>query len=322
MLLRIFTFLLLIVLAAQASAQVDITLKESVEVHSRDVKLSDIAILHSSTDQSYVEILGKMIIATMVHINQPLRIDAPKLEHLIVRQEPALRDRFHLSGAAAVMVVLPGTEFPLSQVMDSAKTFLRTELNKQPSPFEIVDGRIERQLLLIPKGQLELIPRFSGSSNPAKKMNVTVDIFVNNSRFDSIPVALEINMTKRVYRLTHSVARGKILKKDDYEIEEEQIDRSTRIAALLDPNTDISNMRVRRNMPANSVLYQEDVEVAPLVTHNQKVVAELKTNGIVIEKTAIAQTDGALGQLIKVADSDSSSIYFAKVIAQGRVEVK
>ncbi len=90
----------------------------------------------------------------------------------------------------------------------------------------------------------------------------------------------------------------------------------------MDPRRNLSNFRLIRTVASDSVLYRADIEAIPHVARNQKVMAELKSNGIVIEKTVVAQSDGQLGQVIKVADSQTETMFSAKVVAHGRVEVK
>jgi flagella basal body P-ring formation protein FlgA len=286
------------------------------------MKLSDIAAINVENEHINTEILGNIVVATLVHVNQPLNIKADKLKRLIALEEPAVRNKIHLTGAASVTVVLPGVDFPMNEVLDSAKSFLSAELNKQSSPFEILDARATRHLSQIPKGRLELSPRFSGKFTIAKQIDVLVDVYVNDNRFDSIPVSVTINLTEQVYRMTRAAARGEILKSGDYQLTAMPIDRSTRVAALLAPGADFTALRLRRSIKANSILYRDDFEITPLVTRNQKVSAEFRTGGIIVENTAIAQSDGRLGDVIKVASSDSASIYYAKVTAKGHVEVK
>ncbi len=207
MFLRTLILLLLTVLVPPAQAKIQIQLKEFAQAQSRQVTLNDIAIVQQNTEGFNAEILGQMVVATIAHINQPLLIDAKHLERLIARQQPALRDKLQFIGATSVSVLLPGDEISFSQVIDAAKTFLRTELAKHSSQLAIHEGKVERNALLVPKGSLKFSPRFSsGSSEPEKMMHVTVDIFVNDKRIDSIPVNLEI-ASKEVFFRTLFIER-------------------------------------------------------------------------------------------------------------------
>jgi len=322
MLLRFPILLMLAALAGPACARIEVRLKDFAEAKSHQVVLSDIAVLDSNAEGVRLETLEKMVIATITHIDQPLRIEAGQLMRVMARQQPALRDKMQFTGAAAVSVVLPGQAFPAERVTEAAKSFVRAELGRHASRFEIHDARMERDAVSIPRGELQLKPRLIGSATPAAKMHIAVDMFVNGRRVDSVPVSVEISMALPVYRLTRSMTMGETLKPEDCEIVEQAIDPSMRIASLLDPATDLSALRLRRNIAAHALLYREDIERIPDVSRNQKVLAELKNNGIVIEKTVVAQADGQLGQIIKVADAQSAATYSARVIAHGRVEVK
>lgn len=323
------TLLTICAFAGSAYAQIEVQLKESAQAQSRQVRLAEIATINSGTENIRQEALGSMVIATIAHMNQPLRIEARKLERILARQQPGL-GKIQFTGATAVSVVLPGEELPLDRVAESAKSFLQSTLSQQFKKFSIHEAHIERESLLIPQGPLQLKPHLASALKPARKIEVLVDIHVNDQRVDSVPVKIDIAMTVPMYQLTRSMVTGETPKLDDYKIVEQPIERLTRAAYLLDTKTDLSIVRLRRNIAAGATLYREDIEPAPYIARNQKILAELKMNGILIEKAVLAQTDGQLGQTIKVtnagdgteADAKSATFYTAKIIAHDRVEVK
>lgn len=309
-------------LALPACAEIVVQLKAFAETQSRQVRLSDIAALHSDSQAAVLDGLGRTLIVTIAHLNQPVRINAQQVARLIARQQPALRNQVRLEGASAVTVVLPGNTLPSEQVVEAAKSFLQQELQKMPYRFELRDAHLSAKPILLPAGALQLKPRFFGSFKPAAQIQVAVDILVNDRRIDSIRIGVDVDMYVPAYKLTRSMAAGQALESMDYKLVEQQVDGLTRGASLFDTKTDLSAHRLRRELAADAVLYRDDVEPIPYVSRNQNVLAELKSSGILIEKTVVAKTDGQLGQIIQVADTKSKASYSAKVIAYGRVEVK
>jgi len=298
-----------------------IELKDFAQAQARQVRLSEIAVLKADDASS----LGRMVVATLAHVNQPLRIEAAQLLKIMVRQQPALRGKIQLIGATAVSVILPGEILPGAAVVDAAKTLLHKELARHTAQYVLRDLRVLRADVQVPKGALSLRAYLNapfGTWTPAAQITVSVAVFVNDKRVDTIPVAASIDMQLPVYRLTRAVVSGEVLKQTDYELAQQPLADARQTASLVPPEAVIAGLRARRNLAAQAVLHRHDIEAVPPVTRHQTLAAELKTGGIVIEKNVVAQSDGYLGQKIKVADAQSVSVYVAKVIAPGRVEVE
>lgn len=321
----IFRFVTAAIIGASAlPAQADIVvhLKESAEVRSRQVKLAEVVSFEAGAKSAIAQALGNTLVVTVMHVNQPFRIESGQIMRLIARQQPALRDQFRLAGASAVTIILPGERVPAERIAAAAKSFLQEELHRSRVNFVIRDMHIRSDSALVPNGELQLKARLASPLQPARRINVVVDLFVDNRRVDSVTVSAEVDMFVQIYRATRPLASGDVLQAGDYELIERPFDELTRGASLLDTTTELTARRVRRNIAAHVVLYRHDVEAVPHVVRNQKILAEVKSNGILIEKMVVAQSDGQLGQTIKVSDARSAVFYPAKVVAHGRVEVK
>ncbi len=321
MLARLALLSLLCLPLAAAQAQLTIELKGFAHAQSHQVRLSEIAVLDTRSAAGLQQ-LGGMVVATIAHPNQPLRIEAKHLLQVITRQQPALRDRIELRGAAAVSVTLIGQDLPESDIRATAKTFLHQELARHATQLEIVDLRLTRAAGQMPAGALLLKARLNSPFKPTRNITVAVDVFVNDKRVDTIPVAATLDMTVLAYRLTRALSAGESVQASDYEIVPYRLEDSSPATVLLKADAPLFGLRLRHQLAANTLLRRNDLEPVPAVARHQHIAAELQAGGIVIEKTVIAQSDGYLGQKIKVADTQSVAVYVAKVIAPGRVEVE
>ncbi|TCS37715.1 flagella basal body P-ring formation protein FlgA [Paucimonas lemoignei] len=303
-------------------AEVVARLKENAQVSSRQVSLAEVVSFDEDAESAIVQALGETLVATVMHVNRPIRIESAQIMRLVSRQQPALRNQLRLTGASAVTVILAGEKVPTERIAEAAKAFLHDELHRKRIKFAIRNLHIGSNSILVPDGDLQLKARLAAPLQAARRINVVVDLIVGNRRFDSITVSAAIDMIVPAFRATRQLAAGDVVQEGDYELVERPFDESMRSLDLLDTKTEPASLRVRRNIAAKAIFYRHDVEPVPHVVRNQKVLVEVKSNGILIEKTVIAQSDGFLGQLIKVSDPQSTEFYPAKIVAHGRVEVK
>lgn len=77
--------------------------------------------------------------------------------------------------------------------------------------------------------------------------------------------------------------------------------------------------RYRSNLKPGQLLTLRNIETIPLVLKNEKVVVEVKSDGLVVEFGATATQEGSLYDIITIQKSDGKRIK-AKVIGENRVE--
>ncbi len=80
-------------------------------------------------------------------------------------------------------------------------------------------------------------------------------------------------------------------------------------------------MRLRTGLAKGGVLTADLLESNTAISRNQQVAVRVATGSIVIETSGIAQTNGHIGQSVKVKPSGSSEIFMAKVLEPGVVLV-
>lgn len=79
--------------------------------------------------------------------------------------------------------------------------------------------------------------------------------------------------------------------------------------------------RFRSNLKPGQLLTLRNIETIPLVLKNEKVVVEVKSDGLVVEFGATATQEGSLYDIITIQKSDGKRTK-AKVIGENRVELQ
>lgn len=320
--MRILFCLMLSAFTAPAVAGITVHLKDLSTVQARQVKLSDVAMVQDSENPAVTKSLNNLVVAVMTHYDQPLRIEAEQMRRLILRQQPGFADKLTMAGADSVAVVLPSTEISIEDVEASVKAFLHSELDQLVSRLEVKDVKVDQPSLRVPQANVELRPRYVSQIKLDTQIKLAVDAFVGKVRLASIPVTANLNIVIPVHRVTRDVAPGQSLGESDYEVVEQAIDYPTRMAALINSQFELRSVRTKRKLVAGQLLQHQDLERAPHVLRNQEVLAELNANGISIQKPVIAQVDGYVGQTIRVADARTATVYRARVVSTGHVEVE
>ncbi|MDD2781118.1 flagellar basal body P-ring formation chaperone FlgA [Sulfuricurvum sp.] len=79
--------------------------------------------------------------------------------------------------------------------------------------------------------------------------------------------------------------------------------------------------RFRSNLRASQLLTSRNIETMPLVLKNEKVIVEIKSDGVIVEFGATATQEGSLYDIITIQKSDGKRVK-SKVIGENRVELQ
>ncbi len=79
--------------------------------------------------------------------------------------------------------------------------------------------------------------------------------------------------------------------------------------------------RFRSNLKASQLLTSRNIEPIPLVLKNEKVIVEVRSDGVIVEFGATATQEGSLYDIITIQKSDGKRVK-SKVIGENRVELQ
>jgi flagella basal body P-ring formation protein FlgA len=83
----------------------------------------------------------------------------------------------------------------------------------------------------------------------------------------------------------------------------------------------LTGMRARVRIPAGSVLCTSSIELRPAVGRGEQVTVVSTSGPVTITGRAVAQQDGAIGDVLRVKSSSSGAIYAAAVTGEREVTV-
>jgi flagella basal body P-ring formation protein FlgA len=140
-----------------------------------------------------------------------------------------------------------------------------------------------------------------------------------SAKADVIPVTGRAIPMVRLAKLTHAVKAGEALGDSDVEWfslpqDKTGADAVTDVSALKD-------METRRNMETGAVLRRHDMRAARLVTKGSLVTMQVQTPFMNISTQGRAINDGAMGETVRVLNTQSNRTVDATVIGTGKVSV-
>lgn len=158
--------------------------------------------------------------------------------------------------------------------------------------------------------------RARSSGDLAKRMQVWVDLEIDGAVYRSVPLWLAVSayrpviVARRAYRFKEPLARA------DFVVEERDIAGSRDAPLALDAT--IAGTRARRALAAGQVVHAADVEARPSVLAEQEIDVRVLAGPIAIDTRAIAEQEGAVGELIRVRNPSSALTYTARIVDDGK----
>jgi len=149
---------------------------------------------------------------------------------------------------------------------------------------------------------------------------VEVDVLSGGSVVQTVPLAVQVFMTRDVVVARRSINQGATIGLKDVETTELRFDRVEQIG-LLDA-TRIIGQRAKRFVSSGSMIDLADVESVPIVVRGQLITLVSVAGGVEVVTTAKAAGDGLYGDTIKVRAVDNRRVEFdAVVIGPARARV-
>jgi flagella basal body P-ring formation protein FlgA len=132
---------------------------------------------------------------------------------------------------------------------------------------------------------------------------VTVRVSCEGVPAWKIHVPVDVDTIGSVVTTVHGLARGAVLQRSDLVLSETELGRLGH-GYFLDP-TLVVGQRLKRPMPAGTILTPNLLEVPAAVKRGQTVTIVANTGGIGVKMNGKALEDGALGQVIDIENATS-----------------
>lgn len=131
-------------------------------------------------------------------------------------------------------------------------------------------------------------------------------------------ISYEIHASVKLFKASHNINRGKILKPIDLVYTNEPFERlNGSILKVLDE----SDLRVKKRLNEGRILYEKDLESMPSVLKNKTVYARMVSGNVKLEFQAKSLQDGEVGDIVLIQKSDKQRLK-AKVIGRNLVQIE
>ena len=204
---------------------------------------------------------------------------------------------------------------------------LKNEVSKQviASYREYTDADLKIDILTVPFSELnikdgKLTYKVTSNSNRFMQRDVKrVEIYVNGSLTKVVMVPVEVKAYKNVLVARSEINRESAVTPYNTMIQRKEV--SNLISHIIAPGELKKDVMTKRIFREGEILDKRFLTTKPDVLRNQEVTAFFKSSGVMISISAIAQSDGNIGDYITLKSPKYQKVYRGKVIGPNRVLV-
>ncbi|MFN2363120.1 MAG: flagellar basal body P-ring formation chaperone FlgA, partial [Halarsenatibacteraceae bacterium] len=156
---------------------------------------------------------------------------------------------------------------------------------------------------------------------PARRLNLPVEIYVDDNYWKKVFMTLRINYQMEVYVLETDISRNKEINKNNLILKYTEFDfHPTELVLNLD-NEIISHGVTRRNYQQGDILKVSMLEYPDIISFNQEVIAEFEQGSVYVTTRVQARENGSIGEIIEVENIDTGRIIKAEILNENRVRI-
>ena len=127
-----------------------------------------------------------------------------------------------------------------------------------------------------------------------------------------------IRATRDTWVASRPLARGDEIGAGEAELRRQDLDG----LRVQDLPTDVRGMTVTRDVVAGQILLPHMLQPVPMVRRGDQVSIAVRVGELVVSTLGVATSEGRLGDVVKVTNSDSGKAIVARVVGRGAVEVR
>ena len=226
-------------------------------------------------------------------------------------------NELELAGPANVIVTRLGQPITADDILARIDAYLRSQVGRWPDA-EIRFTPNERPLpFAVPEGVTtwDIIPANPGLLGSPR---IAVLIKVDGKVRKNLSVAGKLEVITPVAVAKAPLDKGVLLDPSQFIIDQRDI--SSLDAPVANP-AELAGQRLTRPLKAGEPLTRRAAEPPPVIHRGEVVKMVIRQGGLLLTAAGIAQADGAMGQTIRVENSNSKKIVRGQVSGPGIVEV-
>jgi flagella basal body P-ring formation protein FlgA len=205
---------------------------------------------------------------------------------------------------------------PLTDIVKTAHDFVLMELNRPGEEIEVVVGQLDPRLRLHPCSLP--LEAFRQNYESRQKLS-TVGVRCTDNKPWSLYVPVYVKSFKMVAILKHAVIRNTVISKKDIVLEKRNINRLS--SGYFDAPEQLIGKIFSQNLTSDTVLTQHHVKSAMAVNRGQSVTLIAKNSVIEVRMKGVAMSKGAIGERIKVKNTNSKRIIEGIIIDKDLISV-
>lgn len=205
------------------------------------------------------------------------------------------------------------------ELQDRVRQLVQQELDLAGEGLRVVGVTCQHDLRLT-EGEITLdTGEGLGRAGPGKH-TLPVTVMVNGKTEATASVSMTVRQLATLPILTRNLERGEMLKPGDVEWREQELSRplSGLISAEREVEGKVVNRMVRAGQPARSEWFEAPVVVA----RGDRVKVTLAYNGLSIETSGVAVTQGRVGENVQLRNPRSNKVFAARVVGSGEAVVE
>ena len=303
--------------------QVQIELRREAAVQGAQVRLGDVAILHTR-DLPSIQRLVALPLGRAPRLGGQTLVRRDEIARWVRSRMGMGRDQVLWSGSEEIRVRSLAQEIPATRLEQIAETALREWLASRTSRYSVQARALPGDLKL-PAGEIQVKARpIAGNAEPAARMVVWLDLQVGGRFVRALPVSFAVDAYREGWVAPERVARGVVLTPAMVAREEVKITgRSTGAALPIEgsrPSETPAGWRTTKVLAEGEAITALNAAPAPLIARGEWVLLRLKSGAVELERRAQAMQDGDLGQIVQVRSPSGPAALAARVMAPGRVD--
>jgi flagella basal body P-ring formation protein FlgA len=313
--MRLLVLVALTFAAAQAAADVELSLKSEALVMGPRIRLAEVAVL-SERDPA-TPALAAIDLGGAPLPGYGDRFTRREIERLIRMQ--GLQGQVVWHGAEAVRIERMSHAYATAALSAAAQAYLQGLLQGE---FKRVELELAEPLpaVQVPYGEVSLKPRpLPFEQAVHRRVAVWMDVAVDGTFVRSVTVPFRVAAYKPVLVAVRDLPAGAIPQCDLLQT------REMDVAALDSPplpaDCHFAQGHLKRALAQGAPLLKLNLQTPVAVAHGDSVSLQMIDGALILESRAIAMADGEVGQRINVKPSAGTEAIVAEVIAPGIVRV-
>jgi flagella basal body P-ring formation protein FlgA len=279
-----------------------------------NITLGDVAKINSE-DKAFLERLNRVTLIKAAPSGQKVTITHSMVKIALTREGYSL-EGFHWEGADSILVLTETQEVTPDQLLEAAKSFILSQTGENPGNLEIkLLGPLKN--VVVPNGDLEIHYRPALVGQYEGTQILTAELTVDGRDIRVVPVRLDTQVFHTI------VLTSKVVKKGDkFTIENVtvgKIQTSKLLKGSLQHLNDALGRTAAFDLGAGIPVRFSEINDPPVIQRGTTVQAFVESGNVEIMIHARAIEDGKAGEEIRVENTDSHKVLWARVLDENRV---